>query len=242
MSNNFQSETVVRRHSNDNIGGYVNSDLRQYMIKVYNYMGAGLAITGVVSFLVSQSMEMMYLLFTTPLRWVVLFAPLVMVFLISARTHTMKTSTAQFMFWTFSALMGLSISSIFLVYTGLSIARMFFITASVFGVMSLYGYTTRKDLTSIGSFLFMGLIGVIIASVINLFFLNDKTQLIISVLCVIIFTGLTAYDTQNIKNNFLALQDSGVNTTNMAINGALSLYLDFINLFLNLLRLFGERR
>jgi FtsH-binding integral membrane protein len=219
----------------------VDVGLRAYMIKVYNYMMAGLAITGVVSFLTASSPDMMHAIYATPLRWVVMLAPLGFVFFLSYQIDKIQSSTAQVLFWIYAALMGLSLSFIFMVYQGESIARVFFITAATFGSMSLYGYTTQRDLTGFGSFLFMGLIGIIIASIVNIFMASSALQFAISVIGVLIFTGLTAYDTQKIKNMY---QDGlgTETTTKMAVMGALNLYLDFINLFLMLLRLFGDRR
>ncbi len=229
----------------------IDEGLRSYMLRVYNYMAIGLAITGIVAmgtFLmaVDQSAGTMQLtgfgvfLFTSPFKWVIMLAPLGMVFWLAAKVSSMSVSAAQTAFWAFAALMGLSLASIFLVYTQGSIARVFFITAATFGAFSLYGYTTRKDLSGWGSFLFMGLIGIIIASVVNIFLASSMLQFVVSVIGVLIFTGLTAYDTQRIKEMYYAGDDSTV-SGRKAIMGALSLYLDFINLFLMLLRLFGGR-
>ncbi|AEV34555.1 integral membrane protein [Pseudovibrio sp. FO-BEG1] len=221
--------------------------LRAYMLRVYNYMAIGIAITGVVAYAAFQMAvsngaltEFGVLLFTSPLRWVVMLAPLGFVFFLSARIHKMSASGAQLAFWLFAGAMGLSLSSIFLVYTGNSIARVFFITAASFGALSLFGYTTKKDLSAWGSFLFMGLIGIIIASLVNLFLASSALQFAISVVGVLVFAGLTAYDTQQIKEMYAAVDDSEV-AGKKAIMGALRLYLDFINLFIMLLSLFGNR-
>ncbi|MFQ5764693.1 MAG: Bax inhibitor-1/YccA family protein [Rhodospirillales bacterium] len=214
--------------------------LREYMLRVYNYMSSGLALTGIVAFGVSQSTTAMQVIFGTPLFWVVALAPLGVVFYLSARMQAMKASTAQAWFWVFSVLMGLSLASIFIVYTGASIARVFFITAGTFAAMSLYGYTTRRDLSGFGSFLFMGLIGIILASIVNLFLASSALQFTISVIGVLVFVGLTAYDTQAIKSVY-SEADSGEVQSKKAIMGALKLYLDFINLFIMLLHLFGRR-
>jgi len=214
--------------------------LREYMLRVYNYMATGLALTGIVALLASQSMELMNLIHGTPLKWVVMLAPLGMVFYLSARMNAMKASTAQSMFWLYSALMGLSLSYILLAYTGESVARVFFITAGTFAGMSLYGYTTKRDLSGFGSFLFMGLIGIIIASIVNIFLQSSAMQFVISVVGVLVFVGLTAYDTQRIKNMYDELDGSEV-AGKKAIMGALMLYLDFINLFIMMLSLFGNR-
>ncbi len=174
-------------------------------------------------------------------KWVVIFAPLAMVFFLSLRIENMSVGTAQGLFWLFSALMGASISSIFLVYAGESIARVFFITAAAFGALSLWGYTTKKDISGWGSFLFMGLIGIILASLVNLFIGSTALQFAVSVIGVLVFAGLTAYDTQQIKEMY-SVQDDGTVAGKKAVMGALRLYLDFINLFMMLLQLFGDRR
>ena len=215
--------------------------LRSYMLQVYNYMGLGLAITGAVAFLVAATPALYVPIFTTPLKWVVMLAPLGFVFFLSARIHNMSVSAAQLTFWAFAAVMGLSLASIFLVFTGASIARVFFITAATFGAMSMYGYTTKRDLSGWGSFLFMGLIGIIVASLVNLFLASSAVQFAVSVIGVLVFTGLTAYDTQRIKETYYELDAADVATRN-AIMGALRLYLDFINLFVMLLHLFGASR
>jgi FtsH-binding integral membrane protein len=232
----------------------VDEGLRQHMLRVYNYMASGLALTGIVAVVVFQMSvvtdsagqiqgltSMGHTLFATGLRWVVMLAPLGLVFFLSARLHALQFSTAQMVFWVFAALMGMSLATVFMVYTGASIARVFFITAGTFGAMSLYGYTTKKDLTNWGSFLFMGLIGIIIASVVNIFLASSALQFAISVIGVLVFVGLTAYDTQNIKNEYAEHYDAD-SAGKLAISGALRLYLDFINLFLMLLHLFGDRR
>ena len=215
--------------------------LRAYMLRVYNYMTSGLAFTGLVAFGVAQSEGAMQAIFGTPLFWVVALAPIGMVFFLSARIHAIKTSTAQICFWVYAALMGLSLASIFVVYTGVSVARVFFITAATFAAMSLYGYTTKRDLSGFGSFLFMGLIGIIIASLVNIFLASSALQFVISVVGVLVFVGLTAYDTQAIKAIY-SETDDGDTYEKKAIMGALKLYLDFINLFIMLLQLIGDRR
>ena len=214
--------------------------LRIYMLRVYNYMASALALTGVVAYIVANTPFLMNAIFGTPLMWVVMLAPLGMVFYLSARIHKMSIGGAQTAFWVFATLMGMSLASIFLIYTGTSIARVFFITAGLFGTMSLYGYTTKRDLTGMGSFLFMGLIGIILASVVNMFMNSTALEFAISVIGVLVFVGLTAYDTQKIKNSYVEA-DSIDTAGKKAIMGALRLYLDFINLFLMLLRLFGNR-
>src|SRR3954468_6940603 len=214
--------------------------LRSFMLSVYNYMGLGLAITGVVAFAVASSPAIYMPIFTSPLKWVVMLAPLGFIFFLSARIQSMSVSAAQITFWLFAAVMGISMASIFLVFTGESIARVFFVTAATFGAVSLYGYTTKRDLSGVGSFLFMGLIGIVIAGLVNLFLASSALQFAISVIGVLVFTGLTAYDTQRLKEEY----NEGYGSESlgkMALMGALSLYLDFINLFTMLLQLFGQR-
>lgn len=219
----------------------IDAGLRSYMLAVYNYMGLGLAITGLVAFVVASTPAIYVPIFSTPLKWVVMLAPLGFVFFLSARINKMSVSAAQLTFWAFAALMGLSLASVFLVFTGESIARVFFITAGTFGAMSLYGYTTKRDLSAWGSFLMMGLIGVIIAMVVNIFLASSALAFAISVIGVLVFVGLTAYDTQQIKEMYYELDDGTVMARKQII-GALRLYLDFINLFIMLLHLFGSMR
>jgi FtsH-binding integral membrane protein len=214
--------------------------LRQHMLRVYNYMGLGLVLTGLVAFLVASTPAIYIPIFTSPLKWVAMLAPLAFVLFLSFRVHAVSTSTAQMVFWAFCAAMGLSMASIFLVFTGTSIARTFMITAVMFGAMSLYGYTTKADLSRFGSFLMMGLVGIIIASVVNIFLGSTAIQFIVSVAGVLIFTGLTAWDTQRIKEEYAEHYDSE-SRNKMALMGALSLYLNFINIFQLLLNLTGER-
>ena len=228
----------------------IDAGLREYMLRIYNYMASGLALTGIIAYVGANTPAILNLLYTqspegflqpTMLAWIVMLSPLAFVLALSFGINKMNASTAQAVFWGFAAVMGLSLSHIFLVYTGASIARVFFITAGTFAGMSLYGYTTKRDLTGIGSFCFMGLIGIIIASIVNMFLQSSAMHFVISVIGVLIFVGLTAYDTQKIKSLY-AEADGSETTTKKAIMGALTLYLDFINLFLMLLRLFGQRR
>jgi uncharacterized protein len=214
--------------------------LRQYMLKVYNYMTGGLALTGLIAYVVGTDPTMFRAIYGTPVAWLVMFAPFGIVLAYSFGIQRMSAGLAQVLFWAFSALMGLSLSYIFVVYAHASIARVFFITAGTFAAMSLYGYTTRRDLTGMGSFLIMGLFGLIIASLVNLFLASAALEFALSVIGVLIFTGLTAYDTQQIKSMYSELDEAGI-ATKKAVMGALRLYLDFINLFLMLLRLFGNR-
>ena len=234
--------------------GIVDEGLRQHMLRVYNYMASALALTGVIAY-VTASMSVVTndvgqivgytqlgaTLFGSALKWVVMLAPLGFVFFLSARINRMSFSTAQTTFWVFAGVMGVSFATIFIAYTGASITRVFFITAGTFAGMSLYGYTTKKDLTSWGSFLFMGLIGVVIAMVVNIFLQSSALHFLISAVGVIVFVGLTAYDTQKIKELYMGSDDRET-MGKKAIMGALNLYLDFINLFIMLLRLFGDRR
>lgn len=219
----------------------VDAGLRSYMLRVYNYMASGLALTGIVAYMVSQSPEAMRVIFGTPLFWLVALAPLGLVFFLSARITRMQATTAQALFWVYAAMMGLSLASIFVVYTGENIARVFFITAGSFAALSLYGYTTKRDLSGMASFLMIGLFGLIIASVVNLFLHSTGLQFALSVIGVLVFAGLTAYDTQSIKELYIASDDESV-ATRKSVMGALRLYLDFLNLFLMLLQLFGNNR
>jgi FtsH-binding integral membrane protein len=238
----------------------VDAGLRSYMLRIYNYMTIGLAITGFAALGVymgavtdaSNAVARVgsthlsafgYYMFASPLKWVFIAAPLVMVFAISFGINRLKPATAQLLFWAFAALMGVSLSSIFLVYTHTSIVRVFFITAASFGALSLYGYTTKRDMTGMGSFLMMGLFGIIIASVVNIFVASSMLQFIVSVVGVLIFAGLTAYDTQRLKNDYIYgyASQGGDIAERAAITGALSLYLNFINLFTLLLQLLGQK-
>ena len=227
---------------------------RAYMLKVYNYMATGILMTGIIA-LITFKMSVVTdssgsivgltqvgnAIYMSGLKWLVMLAPLGIVFYMSFGINKMSAAKAQTTFWIFAALMGLSLSSILLIYTGMSITRVFFICSATFGAMSIYGYTTKRDLTKLGSFLMMGLIGIIIASIVNIFMKSSMMYFVISILGVLIFVGLTAYDTQKIKNMYAA-SDTGELMGKKAVMGALTLYLDFINLFIMLLRLFGQRR
>ena len=219
----------------------IDAGLREYMMKVYNYMTSGLAISGLVAWGFSKSPALMGAIYGTALQWVVMLAPLGFIFFLGARFQKMSLSAAQMTFWAFAAVMGMSMSYIFIVFTGVSIVRVFLITCSTFAAMSIYGYTTKRDLTKLGSFLIMGLIGIILASIVNIFMQSSAMQFIISCVGVLVFVGLTAYDTQKIKSTYYAV--AGTNFAGKAaIMGALTLYLDFINLFVMLMQLFGQRR
>ncbi|QRM33713.1 Bax inhibitor-1/YccA family protein [Microvirga sp. VF16] len=213
--------------------------LRQHMLRVYNYIGIGLVVTGLVAFFVASTPALYVPIFQTPLKWVVMLAPLAFIFF-SFRIDRMTAASARTAFFAFSAVMGLSLASVFLVFTGASIARTFFITAAMFGATSLYGYTTKRDLSKFGSFLIMGLIGIVIASLVNIFLASSALQFAISIIGVLVFTGLTAYDTQSIKERYAEGYGHEANNK-MAVFGALSLYLNFINLFQLLLSLTGQR-
>jgi FtsH-binding integral membrane protein len=229
----------------------IDAGLRAHMLRVYNYMLIGLVLTGATAWAVISVPEIQGLFYAvnpqtgrlglSALGWVALIAPLGLVLLLSFRIQHMSVGAAQATFWGYAALLGVSLAPVLLLYTGASVAQVFFITAATFGAMSLYGYTTRSDLSSWGSFLFMGLIGIIIASIVNMFLASGMMSFVISVIGVVVFTGLTAYDTQYIKEMYVA-SDDGTIAGRKAIMGALKLYLDFVNLFLMLLRLLGNRR
>jgi FtsH-binding integral membrane protein len=222
------------------ISAAIDEGLRAHMQRVYGYMAGGLALTGIVAYGAAAS-GFYQSIASTPLIWLVMLAPLGFVLALSFGIQRMSAATAMLLFWIYAAVMGLSLGSIFLVFTGTSIARVFFITAATYGAMSLYGYTTRTDLSRFGSFLMMGLIGIVIASLVNIFVGSNTLQFVISIVGVIVFVGLTAYDTQRIKEMYLE-SDSGEIAGKKAVLGALALYLDFINLFMMLLQLFGQRR
>lgn len=214
--------------------------LRTYMLGVYNYMAGGLILTGLMAYAVSTSATALQAIFATPLFWVVVLAPLAIVFMIGNSLETGKASTVQFLFWTYTGLMGSSLAFIFVEYTGSSIAGVFFITAGTFVAMSVFGYTTSKDLSAAGSFFFMGLVGMIAAAVVNALLASPALHFAISVIGVLVFAGLTAHDTQAIRALYVDCDSEEVRSKK-AVFGALLLYLNFINLFLRLLALFGEK-
>lgn len=227
----------------------IDQGLRSYMLKVYNYMASGLFLTGLVSFFTANTpalLEMFYrvqgghIVGMTLLGWIVTFAPIVVVFMLGARLGSMTAQTAKTWFWGYAVLMGLSLASIFMMYTGESIARTLFITAGTFGAMSLYGYTTKRDLTGLGSFLFMGVIGVLIAGVVNMFLHSPALYFVTSLIGVFLGVGLAAYDTQKVKSIYLSF--GGADAERLAVLGALTLYIDFVYLFIHLLQFFGQRR
>ena len=221
----------------------IDEGLKAHMNKVYGLMSVGLAVTGLVAYFVGSNEALLASIFGTPLKWVVMFAPLAVVFAFGAMIGKMSAATAQMVFFGFAALMGLSISYIFAVYTGVSIAQTFLITAIAFAGLSLYGYTTKRDLSAMGAFLVMGLIGLIVASVVNIFLASSAMAFAISVIGVLIFAGLTAFDTQRIKNDYIEHAQMGDADwlAKSAILGALTLYLDFLNLFMFLLQFLGNR-
>jgi uncharacterized protein len=245
----------------------VDEGLRAYMLRVYNYMAGGVLLTGIVAYLAfTQAITLdpalaaksvggaamalkrgMYLtpfgvtLYVSPLKWLVMLAPLGFVFFLSWRIYQMSVGAAQLTFWLFAGVMGLSLSTIFLVFTGQSITQVFFVTAAAFGALSLYGYTTQKDLSAWGSFLIMGVVGIVIAMLVNIFLQSSALQFAISVIGVLVFAGLTAYDTQQIKDGYYQVMGDVAAASKAAIMGALRLYLDFINMFTMLLQLFGNR-
>jgi len=230
----------------------IDAGLRAYMIRVYNYMAAGVALTGLVAWMtfsaavtnVGGSLQLTSFgqtIFQGPLMWVLVLAPLALVFVLSFGINRLAAGTALLLFFVYAGLLGVSLASIFLVYTGQSIAQVFAISAATFGALSLWGYTTQRNLTAMGSFMFMGLVGIIIASLVNIFLASSGLAWVISVIGVIVFAGLTAYDTQSIKEMYSPMDDGTIGGRK-AVMGALRLYLDFINLFLMLLRIFGDRR
>ena len=248
----------------------IDAGLRAYMIRIYNYMVLGLAVTAIAAlgiYVLSVTDDVAaaakvlrggaessariagnlyltplgYALFVSPLKWAIILAPLALIFGLSFGIERLRPAIAQFLFWTYAALIGVSLGSVFMIYTHTSVVRVFFITAASFGALSLWGYTTQRDLTGMGSFLVMGLFGIIIAGLVNIFLASSALQWVISVVGVLVFSGLTAWDTQRLKNEYIYGAMDGDTGERTAIMGALSLYLNFINLFSLLLQLFGER-
>ena len=243
MAYNFEKNVKSRETLTE-----IDLGLKAYMNKVYSFMAVGLALTGVIAHLTSSLAfdfntntltSFGSTIYASPLAFILMLAPLGFIIALNMGIAKMKESTVQILFWAFAAVMGMSLSSIFIQYTGESVARVFFITAGAFGGLSLYGYTTKKDLTGWGSFLFIGLIGILLASIVNIFMQSTGLQFAISAIGVLVFAGLTAYDTQRIKAMYY---DGSGNEGKKAIMGALTLYLDFINLFIMLIQLFGQRR
>jgi FtsH-binding integral membrane protein len=236
------------------VGDTMDAGLRAHMLRVYNYMVGALALSGAVAYVVASSPVLLNMFYKsvlttggvalqpTILGWVVMLAPIALVFLLSFRVMQMSQAAAQATFWAYAGLTGASLASILIVYTGASVAMTFFVTAATFGTMSLWGYTTKRDLTGMGHFLMMGMIGLFIAMIANIFFKSPAINFVVSALGVVIFTGLTAWDTQNIKNTYYQLGGNTAAAGKAAIMGALRLYLDFLNIFLFLLRFMGNRR
>jgi FtsH-binding integral membrane protein len=218
----------------------IGNELRGFMLRVFNTMAGGLALTGLVAYSAAAS-GVYAAVAGTPLFWLVMLAPFGLALLLGFRIARMSPAAAQAAFWGYAALMGLSLASIFLFYTGASIARVFFISAGTFAATAAWGYTTRTDLSRFGSFLVMGLIGIVLAGLVNLVVGSSALQFALSMIGVVVFTGLTAWDTQRLKTMFVESR-SASGAGNMAIFGALMLYLDFVNLFISLLQLVGVRR
>ena len=253
MSNFDRNYATLRGVATDRAVAY-DMGLRAHMMRVYNYMAGGVALTGIVAWVTYQMAVVTnaagaitgltpfgQTLFSSPLIWVVMLAPLGLVFFMSFRIGHMQASTARTLFFVYAGAVGLSLATIFMAYTQTSITRVFFITAASFGALSLYGYTTQRNLDAMGSFLMMGLFGLIIAMLVNIFLVSSALQWAISVIGVLIFAGLTAWDTQKIKE-FYDPMDDGTVAGRKAVMGALNLYLDFLNMFMFLLRMFGDRR
>jgi FtsH-binding integral membrane protein len=251
-----QYEQAVRRQ--DAVAQQIDAGLRAHMNSIYGLMGVAMVVTGVVAYVFGQDLLAAYqgqataivpvgvlqTLFTSPMVYVIMFAPLGLVFLFSAMVYRMNVGAAQAVFWGFAALMGLSLATIFVRFTGISIAQTFFATAIAFLGLSLYGYTTRRDLSAMGSFLMMGLIGLIVASLINLFLQSDALSFAVSLIGVLLFAGLTAYDTQRLKNEYVQIAAYGGQRelAVSAVSGALSLYMNFLNMFMFLLQFMGQSR
>lgn len=233
--------TAVPRSTTVGVGeAAFDAGLRSYMLSVYNYMASGVLLTGIVALLFANSGLAAQVL-VTPLRWLIILAPLAFVMVLSFGINRLSTTAAQGLFWAFAVAMGLSMSSIFLVYTGTSIAQTFFATAAAFAGLSLFGYTTKKDLSGLGTFLIMGVVGLLVAMLINIFLQSTVMQLAISAIGVLIFAGLTAYDTQKIKSMYFYVQGTDF-VGKSVVMAALTLYLDFVNMFTFLLQFMGDRR
>jgi uncharacterized protein len=244
MANGFDPRATAAPHSAataDRGGVAYDAGLRSYMLSVYNYMASGVLLTGIVAMLFANSDAGREILINGgPLRWVIMLAPLGFIMVLSFGINRLSTSTAQMLYWAFAVVMGLSMASIFLVFTGQSIAQTFFATAAAFLGLSLWGYTTKKDLSGFGTFLIMGVVGLFVAMLINLFVQSTALQLAISCIGVLLFAGLTAYDTQRIKSLYYHVAGTDM-LGKTAIMGALSLYLDFVNMFTFLLQFMGNR-
>jgi len=253
MANGFDPRATASPQPSSGVAGVgrdsvaFDAGLRSHMLSVYNYMASGVLLTGIVAMLFAKSSLINLIINpatgqSTPLFWVALFAPLALVFALSFGINRMSAGTAQILFWVYAGLIGVQFSSLFVVYTGTSIAQTFFAVAAAFAGLSLYGYTTKKDLSGWGSFLIMGVVGLFVALLINLFLQSPALQLAISAIGVLIFAALVAYDTQKIKSMYYVVAGHGEAMAKSAIMGALTLYIDFINMFLFLLRFMGDRR
>ena len=243
MQNQFDPRTTTGVNAAATVGvprAARDAGLRSYMLSVYNYMASGVLLTGIVALLFANS-GLAEQVLSTPLRWVIMFAPLAFVLVMSFGLNRISTGTLQLLFWGFATVMGLSMSSIFLVFTGTSIAQTFFAVAVGFLGLSLYGYTTKKDLSGFGTFLIMGVIGLLVAMVINIFLQSPAMTMAISAIGVLLFAGLTAYDTQKIKSMYAYVAGTDM-MGKVVIMGALNLYLDFVNMFMFLLQFMGNRR
>lgn len=228
--------------SRADVGGVeIDQGLRNYMLGIYNYMALGVALTGIVAFMISQNAALVQTIHGTGLRWIVMLAPLAFIMVMSFGVNRLSSGALQAIYWAYAAVMGAWLSYIFVAYTGESVARVFFITAASFAGLSLYGYTTKRDLSAMGSFLIMGLIGLIIAIVVNIFLQSSALQFAISVIGVGIFAGLTAWDTQRLKHDYYQLVGHSEMMAKASIMGAVSLYLNFVNMFIFLLSLLGNR-
>jgi FtsH-binding integral membrane protein len=245
MSDYQPNSLHSRPYASDAVG--YNAGLRSFMLGTYRYMTIGLLLTAIVSYAVSllsiqdgQLTNLGNMLFNSPLKWVVLLAPLGIVFFLSFRVHAMSFAAAQTTFWVYAALNGIALATIFMVYSPMAILKTFLVTSIMFGGMSIYGYTTKRDLTGIGNFLIMGVWGLLVAGIVNIFMQSPAIDFAVSAIAVLIFTGLTAYDTQKLKEVYYEVNGSEM-VGKASIMGALTLYLDFINIFIHLLRLFGNR-
>ena len=235
----------VSSFSNTSASQRVNEGLKSYMVFVYRNMSIALCISGLVAFLFSLSPALIKIIYGTPLGMIIMLAPVGIAFYFGSKIHSMSFNSAKLLFWVFSVVIGASLSYVFLVYTGESIIRAFFIASSIFLALSIYGQTTKTDLEPVRSFLVMGLVGIIIASLVNIFLKSSAMGFVISFISVFIFSGLAAYDTQKIKNMYYMLEGSNADAETakkVAIMGSLSLYMDFINLFLSILHFLNSLR
>jgi len=241
----YDNKSFLNPASTAGVRDDIDQGLRSYMLGVYNYMAAGVALTGIVAYSLhawaASNPQVAQMLYRSPLKWVIMFAPLAVVIYFSVRANRMSAAAAQGVFWLYAALVGASISFIFMVFGNVSIARTFFITASAFAGLSLFGYLTKRDISGWGAFLWMGLIGVIIASVVQLFLQSPALHFALSVLGLLIFAGFTAYDSQAIKDEYYTVSHDSELMAKASIYGALMLYQDFVGIFMNLLSLMGDR-